>query len=303
MDCKEIEELIPAYVLDALSPEEALRVEGHLDRCPWCSLLVREQQEVASGLALGVELSRPPSQLIHRLMRRVEGLSGDQRDRRRPVPAFRVLAFVATVISILLLGGVLALTIRTSGQVDDLRDTNRTLTQQMTKLQEDNVFLSQGLVQQVSELSRGNSATVEQLLWLTESGEESLGLLRMQRFMIYMLTLPSTQVVHLAGARTTAQGILMFNPQNNTSVFVATGLEVLPANQTYQIWLRKGEEQFDGGPLSVDDTGWGMAVLETEDVMEAYESVGVTVEPVSGGPAPTGDSLMSGNVALANPTK
>ena len=43
MDCREVEDLIPAYALDALSPEEALEVGSHLEGCPFCGALLREQ--------------------------------------------------------------------------------------------------------------------------------------------------------------------------------------------------------------------------------------------------------------------
>jgi anti-sigma factor RsiW len=46
----EIAELVGAYALHAVDPDEAARVERHLEECPRCRAEVREHQEVAAWL-------------------------------------------------------------------------------------------------------------------------------------------------------------------------------------------------------------------------------------------------------------
>ena len=46
----EIEELVGAYALDAVDPDEAVRVEAHLDECPRCRAEVARHREVAALL-------------------------------------------------------------------------------------------------------------------------------------------------------------------------------------------------------------------------------------------------------------
>ena len=50
--CAEIQPLLAAYALEALEPEERLRVEAHLAGCAACRAALAEYQAVAEGLAL-----------------------------------------------------------------------------------------------------------------------------------------------------------------------------------------------------------------------------------------------------------
>jgi hypothetical protein len=53
MSHAEIEELLGAYALDAVEPEEAAEVEAHLGTCPRCASEVASHREVAAVLAHG----------------------------------------------------------------------------------------------------------------------------------------------------------------------------------------------------------------------------------------------------------
>lgn len=96
----ELEELLGAYALDAVSTEEADSVEAHLRECPRCRAEVAEHREVAAALAhvgapappglwsrIAAGLEETPPKLD---MARVTPM----RPRTRSVPA-RVAAFVA----------------------------------------------------------------------------------------------------------------------------------------------------------------------------------------------------------------
>jgi anti-sigma-K factor RskA len=56
-----------AYAIDALSPEDALRFEKHLDACAACRDEVRELQE-AAGLMAASEAQAPPPELKARVL-------------------------------------------------------------------------------------------------------------------------------------------------------------------------------------------------------------------------------------------
>lgn len=53
MDHAEIESLLGAYALDAVSPEEAAEIEAHLQTCPRCAVEVAVYREVAALLGGG----------------------------------------------------------------------------------------------------------------------------------------------------------------------------------------------------------------------------------------------------------
>jgi len=70
------EDLIDAYVLDALSEGERAEVEAYLAANPEAQAEVDELQSVASLLALSPEERQPPPELRDRLMRAVEAEVG-----------------------------------------------------------------------------------------------------------------------------------------------------------------------------------------------------------------------------------
>lgn len=60
MTHEELRDLIPAYAVDALEPEEASAFEAHLQGCEACREEVTRLQEVAAQLAAGVATVEPP---------------------------------------------------------------------------------------------------------------------------------------------------------------------------------------------------------------------------------------------------
>jgi anti-sigma-K factor RskA len=60
------------------------------------------------------------------------------------------------------------------------------------------------------------------------------------------------------------------------AVFVATGLEDLPSDRTYQLWFLKGELPVSAGTFEVSE---GVAILRTSRSPAAFDGAAVTVEP------------------------
>ncbi|MBP1720644.1 MAG: putative rane protein [Deltaproteobacteria bacterium] len=77
MDCKHIEEKLPAYLEGALPPEEVKLVEGHLVACPNCRLAL-EHLVKAGKLVRELDEAEPPPWLKQRIMERVR----EERERR-----------------------------------------------------------------------------------------------------------------------------------------------------------------------------------------------------------------------------
>ncbi len=163
MDCRHVEDIIPAYALDALEPEEGRRVEEHFEGCDWCSGLVRTHLEVAATLSLAAEQKPPPKRVLAGIVKRAVPVQAEPAapppqpyapQRRRPATILAAFLYAAAPIALLLLGGVLAFTLRTSGQMGDLQQTNDVLTRQVSDLQQDNDALSGELSQLMDENSR-----------------------------------------------------------------------------------------------------------------------------------------------------
>lgn len=121
----ELESLLGAYALDAVSSDEARRVEAHLAECATCAAEVAGHREVAATLAHSYEeppdglWSRisaeiePPAEMPEELSRRVVQLTPG---RRRTWP---MMAAAAAVVIVALLGG---LVLQQGSQIDKLEN-------------------------------------------------------------------------------------------------------------------------------------------------------------------------------------
>ena len=63
MTHEELRDLLPAYALDALAPDEARAVEAHLATCAECQAELRGLRQVAAELGTGVPVVTPPAAL------------------------------------------------------------------------------------------------------------------------------------------------------------------------------------------------------------------------------------------------
>jgi anti-sigma factor RsiW len=114
----EVMELLGAYALDAVDPDEAALVEDHLRTCPRCQAEVAEHREVAAMLAhsgapapeglwdrISSSLEETPPELSLPLGR---GEVVDLGERRRARPATRWLPAAAAAAAVLVVAGVVA---------------------------------------------------------------------------------------------------------------------------------------------------------------------------------------------------
>ena len=78
-------------------------------------------------------------------------------------------------------------------------------------------------------------------------------------------------------------------PGQDGAVFVATGLDDLPDDRTYQLWFLRDGSMVSAGVFDVSD---GVAVLRTPRSPDGFEAAAVTVEPSGGSRQPTTDPVI-----------
>lgn len=94
-----------------------------------------------------------------------------------------------------------------------------------------------------------------------------------------------------------ARGHFWRSPDQAAACLVIEGLPPPPPGQVYQIWLERGQESTNGGLLVVaSNSGWK---LIRDDDPSSYTSVSVTLEPVGGSAAPTGQRVLAGALTQA----
>ena len=133
------EDMLEAFALDFLDLDEEEQVQDHLDGCFQCSEVVDRYQETAASLAQLVNPHEPPPGLRARLMQAVsreepETLPGpvpqlvqSLGDRLIGSRLFRVLVPTAASVAMVLVVLAVAMNLRISGQVDDLKQENSSL--------------------------------------------------------------------------------------------------------------------------------------------------------------------------------
>ena len=124
MTHQELQDLIPAYALDALGPEEEMEVRAHLASCDDCQAMLAPLSETAGALALAVPPVTPPPRLRELILSGAEPapqLAPAPLLRR---PAWRRVAAVLAAAAVVVLGVVNVLLI------NSLNDRERQLEEQ-----------------------------------------------------------------------------------------------------------------------------------------------------------------------------
>jgi len=120
--------------------------------------------------------------------------------------------------------------------------------------------------------------------------------LRSQQAVLTLLRDPATQVVSLAGLppAPTARARVMWH-QKAGGLFVATGLPAAPPGKTYQLWaITDGDARVSAGVFSVDASGAGSLSVRALRGVTTVDAFAVTLEPVGGLPAPSGEMYLLG---------
>ncbi|HZI65025.1 MAG TPA: anti-sigma factor [Thermoanaerobaculia bacterium] len=98
------------------------------------------------------------------------------------------------------------------------------------------------------------------------------------------------------GPQPRARGKVFWSEGAKRGVLVAGGLEPLPVDRQYQLWVFVDGKPVDAGVFDADAAG--RALFESRDLaaVSAAENFAVTVEPRGGVPAPTGPIVLMGQV-------
>ncbi len=91
-----------------------------------------------------------------------------------------------------------------------------------------------------------------------------------------------------------ATGMIIINPSGQQGTLVVDGLPYLETNYEYQLWLIRNGARANGGTFSVNAQGYASKEIYAHDPLVTYPGFGITIEPIGGSPAPTGDKVLGG---------
>lgn len=214
MNHAEVAQLLGAFALDAVDPEEAQAIHTHLLECPRCSSEVAEHWEVTGLIAnVGVDA---PAELWDRIAARIDTGSDVRSDARRPAP------------------------LRLGPPASAPRSSNSVARRRLTWAAVGAVAASVAVVAvllavQVGRLDQrvGQLAKSSQQSGLSQAVQAALLDPNAQK-----VTLAATNAAPIGGSapRPGGQAAVLVILPNGTAFVVNTGLPRLAADRTYQLW-------------------------------------------------------------------
>ena len=270
MTCDEVRELLAALSLDALDVDERDAVEDHLASCPGCASELRGYQETAAALALALPQVEPPT----RLKGRVLAAAASDRAARRPTWWRRLAARRASPLGLV---AALALVVAVGAALWA-------------------ASLQSQLAEQHALAASLESQLAEQRA-LAASNEE-----RAQRYdrIVAVLQADQMYVRPLEGTNAApgAFGRVYLDPASGAGMMMVRKLPPLSEGRSYQLWLVRADGQRASCGLlrRTDTAGNGYTLIQAPVPLADWQGIGLTEEPATGSPGPTGARMLAGSL-------
>jgi anti-sigma-K factor RskA len=117
-----------------------------------------------------------------------------------------------------------------------------------------------------------------------------------QASLVASLTNASTISLHADAPAPNAHGVVYASTKGQIALLCVYGMPELPPDKAYQVWLIKDGKRESGGVFQVSEYGFGFLMVKPTHALSEYSSVGITVEPVVGSPAPTSPRVLGGSL-------
>lgn len=247
--------LVDAYALGTLEPDEVDAVERHLETCETCRALAEQARATADRFLFAVPQVAPPPALRARVLQRVheEAAARRQHDESEEPGAPPTPTSSAS-----------------SASPDD-QDTHVPIA----------VPVRRGGIRHLLRSMLGEESAPAH-----DAGELLRDLLADPACTIWPVA--GTSDAPGASAR------LVHVPTRHDAVLVASGLHQPAPGNAYQVWLLAGGKPLPNTVFTVNHFGRGAAVVHTREHWHDFDTVAVTPEPESGSPGPTGPIVLAG---------
>lgn len=123
-NCQRFHDLLPAYALEALDPDEIRALEAHLKTCHDCQARLEEYRAVGDGLLFALPPKAPPPRVRARLIASLATAQAPARPARRTWPIWQLAGGLA-------LAALLIFNVSTMTQLQALQRQQATLAKQL----------------------------------------------------------------------------------------------------------------------------------------------------------------------------
>ena len=267
-------DLLDAFALDALEPDEEQSLIDHLDVCSHCYALADESLRATTALADSVSQQPPPANVRAQLLASLDFAEEDPASSvsvsvptPRPARSWsrvtrigsrwgRFLVPAGAALAIALIAVTVALNVQIAGDIDSLQSENATLRSR----------LDQSL-STTSALAR-SSSTVSQMEGNLQRWQQTSLALAQQgnRTVLLSATQPNTA----------ARGFLVVSGDGSAGILMVSQLAPPRPDSVYHVWLTRSGQRLWEGELAVDDSGIGTMHLMPGDSLLNYDSIQVS---------------------------
>ncbi|HJZ49369.1 MAG TPA: anti-sigma factor [Roseiflexaceae bacterium] len=257
----DILDLLTAYALGALEPDEIVRVGALLDQQPELRATLAELRATADMLPYGLPEATPPTDLRQRALDHATGRASSAAPTPRERLSTRARGWIwalSGVVSLALLAAAIGWgqLLSTSSQIGQLQSELASVRAELKDTQ-----TQVAAAQQQANQLQAQIASAQKVL-ASLQGENGSG--------------------------------AILQAKNGTTVFAAQ-LPPLKPGHVYQLWrIQSGSAPTSLGIFTVDLQGYGIKPLTRNQEPQSGETVAVTDEPDGGSSGPTSQPLIAG---------
>ena len=299
-----IEELLPAYALNALDEDDRAAVERALDESPRYRAALAEYLEGLARLAESQVVLLPSLEVRDRIMAAADSRRALVREPQSRLRTFRGpwAAVAASVLVVLGLGG---LAMAQSFRVNDLEAEMGGLTASAAETQAN----IDGQREDMATLTASAAATQanldgqrEDMAALQEAAAHTEAKLIGQQELTFLVAHESTSLTRMWPMATAgpfakpARGMLIADLDGGR-LLMTLFLRRLESTLAYQAWVwESGDAAFSIAVFAVDDSGYALVPVDFPAPDVLVDWVSVYIAPAGGESTPTGSPVLAGPV-------
>ena len=262
MSHTDYQELLTAYALDAIDPDDGQALGEHLATCEECRDELIALREAGGLLAHASPAEAPGSHVRAQILNRVRTEAARsqtaqviQMPQRSKTLWPNLLRLAAAIAFVALLTGVIVLWRRDARLQREMRELSRQLEAQQNEIQRNRDLMGR------------------------------------QKEALALLNSDAANRIQLMGSQTApnARATLMFDKKTGRAVLLTEGLPMTSADKAYEVWfIPKGHSPMPGKMFTVDPSGHAMITEQMPSEAMNGAVIAITIEPKAGSAAPTG---------------
>jgi anti-sigma-K factor RskA len=280
-----VENLLPAYALNALDDDERQLVERALEQDPDLRRVLAGYLSTVTALSTSVAPAVPSAALRARVLRQRPVAASPKAARQRlflwQLPAG---AWSAAAVVVIAIGALVGMTLVQQSRIGTLRADVVSANAQIEEQKQEIKSLEQEVVSARSTLVK-------------------------QRTLAYWAALPgvSTSVISPASSQMPTQTWWRNNPRamymvtgdGTSSMLVVMDLPRLTEGLVYQAWfVRRNSPPVSALLFEVDESGYGQFGINPPESITFYTGLAVTIEPAGGSGSPSGELVLAGSFEI-----